>query len=97
MLVAPRRVDHLADIEPFGVARDDVIDQPGGVRSGDGIFEERRDVDQARSVAERVVLVLVDGLVRTRRVVARPLAIAEALDERKRPIVEGRADGHDRV
>ena len=80
----------------LGVARDDAIDQRRRVAAGDDVFEERRDVDEPGGVADRVVLVLVQRLVRARRVVAGPLAVAEALDERQRPVVEWRADGHRR-
>jgi hypothetical protein len=58
VLVAPRRVVHLANRHPLGVARDDAIHQSRGVASGHAIFEQRGDVDQRGGVADRVVFVL---------------------------------------
>ena len=94
VLVAPRRVEHLADGHLRHVARDQPIDQARRVRSGDHVLEERRDVDQRRGVADGVVLVLVVALVGADGVVARPLAIVQALAERKGAVVEGRSDRH---
>ena len=83
VLVAPRRVVHLADGDLERVARDQAIDELDRVAAGDQVLEERRDVDQRRGVADRVVLVLVVRLVGADRVVARPLAIVEALAQRE--------------
>ena len=51
------------------------VDQPRGVRPGDQVLVERRDVDERRGVADGVVLVLVVRLVRADGVVAGPLAV----------------------
>ena len=69
------------------VARDHPVHQFGGVAARDHVFVKRRDVDQRRRVPDGVVLVLVVRLVDADRVVARPLAIAQALAERESPFV----------
>ena len=96
VLVAPRRVDHLSRLELRRVARDHAIDEPHRVGPGEQVLVERRDVDQPGGVADGVVLVLVQRLVRARRVVARPLAVVETLAERRGSLVEGSPDGHER-
>src|SRR6185295_14135271 len=70
------------------------VNQARRVFAGQPVFEQRRDVDQRRRVANRVVLMLVMRLVRTDGVIARPLAIVQTLAELKRSFVEGGADGH---
>ena len=94
VLVAPRRVDDRADRDLAQVPRHDPVDEARRVLARDPVLEERRDVDQRRGVADRVVLVLVVGLVGGDRVVARPLAIVQALAERERPLVYGGSDRH---
>ena len=94
MFVAPRRVDHLTRFDSVGISRDDSIDERGRVSAGDQVFEQRRNVDEPGRVADGVVLVLVQRFVRTGRVVAGPIAIAQTLRQRKRAVVERRADGH---
>ena len=83
VLVAPRRVEDLADRHLADVARDDAIDEPRGIGARDQVLEQRRDVDQRRGVADRVVFVLVMAFVRADRVVARPVAIVQALAQRE--------------
>ena len=94
VLVAPRRVEDLADRHLRHVAGDEPIDEPRGVAPVDQVLEERRDVDQRRGVADGVVLVLVMALVRADGVVAGPLAVVEALAERERALVDGGSDRH---
>src|ERR1043166_8604126 len=89
-LVAPRRVDDLAD----GDLAHDAVNQARSMRAADAVLEEWRDVYQGRGVADGVVLVLVVGLVRANGVVARPVAVAQALAERERSLVEGCSDWH---
>src|SRR2546427_3999238 len=48
LVVAPRRVEHLADFRFAHVARDDVIEQSGGITTGDEVLVERGDVEQRR-------------------------------------------------
>src|SRR5207247_1408988 len=58
----------------------------------EAILEQRAHVDERRGVPDGVVLVLVMDFVGADRVVARPLAIAEALAQRERLLVNGGAD-----
>ena len=94
VFVAPRRVEHLADGHFRDVPGNQAIDQAGGVRTRNQVFEQRRDVDERRRIANRVVLVFVMALVRADRVVARPLAVVQALAEGERAVVHGGANGH---
>ena len=83
-LVAPRRVEDLARPPSSSTSR--VMTRStkrAASRPGDEVLEQRRDVDQRRGVADRVVLVLVVRLVGADRVVARPLAVVQALAERE--------------
>src|SRR4030095_3491727 len=82
MLVAPGRVVHLTDRHLGDIARDHSIHESRGVSPGDQVLEERRYVDERRRVSDRVVLVVVMALVRADRVVARPVAVVEALAQR---------------
>src|SRR5262249_11355991 len=68
--------------------------QLGGVATADQILVQRCDVNQSRRIADRVVLVLVMHFVHAGRVVSRPLAIVEALAERKGAFVKGSSDRH---
>ena len=70
VLVAPGRVNHLADRNLAQVARDDAIDQTRRIFSRNSIFEQRRDIDERRGIANGVVLVFVMSFVRADRVVA---------------------------
>ena len=97
MLVAPRRVIHLADRELRRVARDDAIDELHRVLAAHAILEQRRDVDERRRVADRVVLVLVMRLVRAHGVVAGPLAVIQTRGKRERAFMNGGADRHAQV
>ena len=94
LLVAPRRVDDLADGDLAHVPRDDPIDEARRVAPRDPVLVEGRDVDQRRGVADRVVLVLVVRLVGGDGVVARPVAVVQALAERERLLVNGGSDRH---
>ena len=94
VLVAPRRVPDLADRQLRGVAGDDAVHEPRGAGAVQPVLEERRDVDQRARVADGVVLVVVVRLVGADRVVARPVAKAEAFGERRRPFMKGRAHRH---
>ncbi len=70
MLVAPRRVKHLAHRHLGDVARDDAIDQTRGILSGNEVLEERRNIDERRRIADGVVLVLVVRLIGADGVIA---------------------------
>ena len=83
VLVAPRRVIDLAHRHLLHVARDHSVDETRRVGSGDEVLEEGRDVNERGRVADRVVLVLVMGLVHADRVVAGPLTVVERLAQRK--------------
>ena len=94
LLVAPRRVDDLSDRQFRRIARDEPIDEPRRVASGDDVFVERRHVDERGRIPNGVVLVLVMRLVRADGVVARPVAVIQALAERERALVERGTDRH---
>src|SRR5205823_13302052 len=91
---SPGRVDDLPRRDLAQVARHDAVNQPRRIPSRDAVLEERRDVYQRRGVADGVVLVLVVGFVRADGVVARPVAVAQALAERERSLVECCSDWH---
>ena len=55
----------------------------------------RRDIDQCRGIANRVVLVLVMRFVGADRVVTRPLAIVQALAEGESSFMKWSANGHE--
>src|SRR6266498_1151062 len=63
IVVAPGRVEDLADLCFADVACDDMIEQPSGVTASDEILVERGDVEQRRGVADRVILAVVRQLV----------------------------------
>jgi hypothetical protein len=56
LAVAPGRVDDATRLDGHGLAGDDAIDQPIGIRAGHAVLEEGRDIDERRGVAQRVVL-----------------------------------------
>src|SRR5207302_10899828 len=93
VLVAAGRVIRLTDGELVRVARDHAVDQPDCVAATNEVLEQRRDIDERRRVADRVVLVLVMRFVRADGVVAGPFAIVQALGERERALVHGGPDG----
>ena len=70
--IAPGRVQHLPDLQRADVARHDAIEQPHRVRAADVVLVQRRDVEQRRRAPDRVVLAIVDELVRAGDDVARP-------------------------
>src|ERR1041384_2261194 len=92
--VAPGCIDYLAHRHLSHVASDDAIDEARRIFAGQPVFEQRRDVEQRSSIADRVVLMLVMRLVRTDRVVTRPLAIAETFAERACSFVKGSTYRH---
>src|SRR5262249_27792725 len=94
VLVAPRRVEHLADGHLRHVTGDQPVDEPGRIAAGDQVLEERRYVDERGRVADGVVLVLVVPLVGADGVVAGPFPIVEALAEGKGALVDCGSDGH---
>ncbi len=88
--VAPRRVDHLADLALRDVAGHDPVQQADRVAPADEVFVERRDVEQRRGAADGVVLAVVQQLVGARHNVARPAAPGLAVAEGCGPCVERR-------
>src|SRR6185369_567699 len=86
--------DHLAHRHLSHVARDDAIDKPRRVFAGQSILVKRRDIDQCRSIADGVVLVLVMRLVRANCIVTRPLAIAETFAKRQCSFVKSGTNRH---
>src|SRR5439155_10202218 len=93
----PRRVVHLPDRELAGIACDDAIDELRRIPAANHVLEQRRDVDQRRCVAYRVVFVLVVRFVRADRVIAGPLAEVQAFTQRQRPLVDGGSNWHRRI
>ena len=83
VLVAPRRVVDLPDRHLRHVARDQPIHQPRRVGPRHHVLEERRHVDQRGGVADGVVFVLVMALVGADGVIPGPLAIVQALAQRR--------------
>ncbi len=83
LLVAPAAVNYLADSHLADIAGDHAIHHLGGVLAGDQILVKRRNVDERRSVADGVVLVLVMHFVDADGVISRPLAVIQALAKRK--------------
>src|SRR5205823_8711836 len=83
-----------ADRELSRVAGNHAVDEFHRILAGDQVLEQRRDVDERRSVSYRVVLVFVVRLVRAHRVVAGPLAIVEALAQPECAVVDGGPDRH---
>ena len=92
LLVAPAAINHLSDFHFVDVAGDDAVHQLGGVLARDQILVERRNIDQRGRIADGVVLVLVMHLVHADRVVARPLAVVQAVAKRKSSLVKCGSD-----
>src|SRR6185437_15977272 len=92
LFVAPAAVDNLAHRHLVDVARNHPVHQAGGVLAAHYVFEQRRDIDQRGRVADGVVLVLVVGFIHADRVVARPLAVVEAVAQGKSALVECGSD-----
>ena len=93
--VAPGRVQDLADTARGDVARDDAIEQARRVAPADAVLVERRDVEQRRRAADRVVLALVRELVRARDDVARPAPPRMAHAQRGGARVKRRRSQHE--
>ena len=93
--VAPAAVNHLIDGDFVDVARNDAVDEAGGVGTGDAVFEERRNVDERGGIADGVVFVLVVHFVNADGVIAGPFAIVQAFAEGERLFVKGGSDGHE--
>jgi len=93
--VAPAAVNHLIDRDFVDVARNDAVDEAGGVGAGDAVLEERGNIDERGGIADGVVLVLVVHFVNADGVIARPFAVVEAFAEGERLFVKGGSDGHE--
>src|SRR5262249_29145424 len=93
-LITPRRIDHLAHRHLPHIARDDTIDQPRRILASEPVLEQRRNINQRRSIANRVVLMFMVRLIGANRIVSRPLAIAKTLAERECPFVKRSSDWH---
>ena len=76
------------------ITRDHAIHKLGGILASDQILVKRRDVDKGGSVADGIVLVLMMHFIYADGVVSRPLAIIQALTERKSSLVERGSNGH---
>ena len=93
-LVAPRAVQHLP-LRTIGcIAGDDAVHQRGRIRAGNLVLAQGRDVEERRSAANRVVLVLVAGFVAEGDGVPGPVAPAAVVAEGGGPGVEGRLKEH---
>src|SRR5262249_27730781 len=93
LFIAPAAVDHLTRLHLINVARDHAVYQPGGVFARDQILIQRRNIDQRGSIADGVVLVLVMHLIGADCVIARPLAVVQALAQGKSAIVKCSTNG----
>src|SRR5262249_48873977 len=60
----------------------------GGILARDDVLVQRRDIDQRSRIANRVVLVLVMHLIGAYRVVSGPLAVVQAVAQRKSTLVK---------
>jgi len=94
--VAPGRVQHLSDAEPFDIARDHAVEQTRRVRAVDVVFEQRRDIEERGAVSDRPIFTLVRKLVGACGQVARPAAPDLGRIERLRAWVKRRAREHGR-
>ena len=92
VLVAPRRVDDLPDLELRRVARHDAVGEAQGVGTRDPVLVQRADVDDGGRLADRVVLDVVEVGVRGRGEVAGPLAPLHLDVQRRGPGMERGAD-----
>jgi len=93
--IAPAAIDDLVDGNFIDVAANDPVDKLGGTGAGDAVFEQRRNVNERGGIANRVVLMFVVHLVDADGVIARPLAIAQALAQRQRAFMKSSSDRHD--
>ena len=94
-LVAPRGVVDLPFRELRYVPRHDVVHQMCGILPLDEIFVERRDVEHARGMADRIVLHLRDQRIRRGREVSGPPAPLPTVACRRRPRMKWRSSSHD--
>ncbi len=79
--IAPGSVHDLTHFALRDVPSDDSVHKTCGVRPGDFVFEERRDIDQASRVANGIVLMIVSHLVCADGEISRPVAPFMALAE----------------
>lgn len=79
LFIAPAAVDDLSDLHFVDVARDDAIDEFGGVLAGDEVLVKWRDVDERARIANSVVLVLMMHFINADRVISGPLAVIQAM------------------
>src|SRR5205807_9947980 len=89
-VIAPRRIEHLADLGLEDVAWHDEIEQPSSIAAADQVFIERRDIEQCRRGANDVVFALVGEFVGARDDVAGPASPGMAYAEGGRALVERR-------
>ena len=94
VLVAPRRVEDLVDLEPGDVSGHHAVEQPSRIRPTNDVLVERRDVDDPRGLADRVVFDVVEVGVDGRAVVARPFTPCEMCVQLGLARVEHGADAH---
>ena len=94
MLIAPRRVDDLAHRHLSHVTSDYAIDQSRRISTRQPVLVEWRDIDQRRSVANRVVFMFVMWFVRADGVIAGPFAIVETFAKWKCAFVKCSSDWH---
>src|SRR5581483_919849 len=94
--IAPAAVDDLADSDLVDVTSDDAIHKTCGVPPGHQVLIQRTDINQRGSIADGVVFVLVMDFVHADGVIARPLAVTQAMAERERSFVKRGSDGQGR-
>ena len=93
-VIAPGRIEHLADTRLEHVAGDDEVEEPRGIAAPHQVLVERRDVKQRRCRADHVVFALVRQLVGAGDDVACPTPPGMARAERRGALVERRGLQH---
>ena len=94
LFVALAAINHLSHFDFVDVAGDYPVHQTSRIFAGDQIFIKWRDIDERSRVANGVVLVLVMNLIHANRVIARPLAVIEAVAKRESSFVKCGSDRH---
>ena len=93
LFIAPAAINDLAHFDFVDIARDNAVHEACRVLAGDQILVKRRDVDERGRVANGVVLVLMMHFIHADGVVARPLAIVQAVAKGESSLVKCGSDG----
>ncbi len=93
-VVAPRSIENLTDLALGGVAGDEPVDERFRVLAFDVVLIKRGDIDERRSVSNRLVLGLAVLLISDGGEIAGPVFPMEARIERFGTGVKGCSDRH---